>query len=188
MNHDSNTKSDTGFTLVELLIYSMLMVLVLAIVGGMIASFTSSSKTVGSITQVSTSGQLAAESVERGIRNASDFRLTNPTGTDQLLIARTAGGGTDLTWQCAAWYYSASDSSLRYTTSATAIPTPTTADFAHWTLLGSGFGPTSGTAIFSSTGPQLTLAFTIHADGHPPQAFTSTAVSRAGSSGTPACY
>ena len=99
----SETTTERGFTLVELLIYSMLMVVVLAIVGGMIVSFTSTSKTVGSITQVSTSGQLAAQSVERGIRNASDFRLTTPTGTDQLLIARTAGGGTDLTWKCAAW-------------------------------------------------------------------------------------
>lgn len=186
---DSDDKrADAGFTLIELLIYSMLMVLVLAIVGAMISSFTSTSKTVGSITQVSTSGQLAAQSVERGIRNSSDFRLTTPTGTDQLLIARVAGGGANLTWQCVAWYYSAGDSSLRYTTSATAIPTPTATDLTHWTLLGSGITPTSGSTIFSSTGPQLTLSFTIHADGHPSQALTSTAVSRAGSSGTPACY
>ena len=184
----ADDNKDAGFTLIELLIYSMLMVLVLAIVGGMIVSFTSTSKTVGSITQVSTSGQLAAQSVERGIRNASDFQLTTPTGTDQLLVARTAGGGATLTWKCAAWYYSASDSTLRYTSSATAIPAPTAADLSHWTLLGSDIAPTTGAEIFSSTGPQLTLAFTIHAAGHPPQALTSTAVSRAGSSGTPACY
>lgn len=184
----ADKRADAGFTLIELLIYSMLMVLVLAIVGAMIGSFTSTSKTVGSITQVSTSGQLAAQSVERGIRNSSDFRLTTPTGTDQLLIARVASGGANLTWQCAAWYYSAGDSSLRYTTSTTAIPTPTVTDLTRWTLLGSGITPTSGTTIFSSTGPQLTLSFTLRADGHPPQALTSTAVSRAGSSGTPACY
>lgn len=182
------TRGESGFTLIELLIYMMLLVIVLAIVGAMLTSTTSASKAVGSITGASTSGQLAAESVERGIRNASDFRLTTPTGTDQLLIARTAGGGATLTWQCVAWYYSASDSSLRYTASATAIPTPSSTDLTHWTLLGREIAPSAGTSIFSATGPQLTLSFTIHADGHPPQALTSTAVSRAGSSGTPACY
>src|SRR5438309_1578089 len=100
-------RTEEGFTMIELIIAMMLLVLVLAIVGAMIFSLSSTSKTVQSLTATSSSSQVAAESIERGIRNSSDFLLTSPTGTDQMLVARTARGTTTLTWVCAAWYYSA---------------------------------------------------------------------------------
>src|SRR4051812_34136592 len=102
---------DKGFTLVELVIAAMILVLVLAVVGAMITSLSKTSTTVTGMTSTSTSAQLAAESVELGIRNSSDFLLTSPTGSDQLLIARTAQGTTSVTWTCVAWYYSAADGS-----------------------------------------------------------------------------
>ena len=178
-------------TLVELLVYSLLLVLVLSIVGGMLASTTTTSKTVGSITQATTAGQLVADSVESGIRNSSDFQLTTPVGTDQLLVARTAQGGATLTWTCAAWYYSAAGvGNIYYTTSSTAIPAdPTATDLAGWTLLDTGISPLSGTDIFTETGTQqLSLGFNATAGSNPPVAITSSAVSRAGATGVPACY
>jgi prepilin-type N-terminal cleavage/methylation domain-containing protein len=188
-DHDSDA-SEKGFTLIELLISMMLFVIVAAIVATMFASMSSSSKTVDSLTGSATSAQLAASSVERGVRNSSDFLLTNPTGTDQLLVARTALGGSTLTWVCSAWYYSAANGgSLRYTTSPTAIPAaPTASALAGWTLLDTGLTPTSGNGIFSATPGQLTLAFTEQSTGAGPLSISGTAVSRAGSTGTPACY
>ncbi|WP_431218743.1 PilW family protein [Leifsonia xyli] len=188
MGPATETRDDEGFTLVELVIAAMILVLVLAVVGAMMSSLTSTSRTVDSMASTTTSAQLAAESVERGIRNSSDFLLTSPAGTDQMLVARTAQGSTTLTWKCVAWYYSAADGSIRYTISPSAIATPTSTTLAQWTLLAKGVTPNVGAGIFGGATPTLTIGFTGQSSGAGPVAINSTVVSRAGSSGTPACY
>jgi prepilin-type N-terminal cleavage/methylation domain-containing protein len=179
---------DTGFTLIELLIASMILVVVLTMVGGMIISMSATSRTVRTLAATATSAQLAAESVERGIRNSSDFMLSSPSGNDQFLVARTAQGGSTVTWTCVAWYYSAADGSIRYTMSPSAISAPSTTTLAQWTLLTKGVTPGLGSGIFSGATPTLTIGFTGQSSGAGPVAINSTVVSRAGSSGTPACY
>lgn len=182
-------ESEEGFTLIELLVYALLLAGVLAIVGGMILSALTASKTVVSITDTSTAGQLVAKSVVTGIRNSSDFRLTNPVGDDQLLVARTASSDATLTWTCFAWYYSAADDgSVRFTTSPTTILPPTPEELATWTLLTKGVTPVSGTGIFSALNERLSLS--IHGlDGiHPPVDITTSATSRAGASGSLTCF
>lgn len=190
MTTPNDHDSERGFTLVELLIYSMLLMIVLAIVGSMLVSTVTTSKKVDSVTTASTAAQLVADSVERGIRNSSDFHLTTPTGTDQLLVARTAQGGSTINWVCAAWYYSAAGGgTIRHTTSTTTIPAaPTAADLAGWTLLDTGVAPASGTAIFSATGSAVTVSFKGLAGNNAPVAISSSVFSRAGSTGVPACY
>lgn len=182
--------SERGFTLVELIIYGMLLIIVLSVVGSMLASETTTSKAVDSVTAASTAAQLVADSVERGIRNSSDFHLTTPAGTDQLLVARTAQGGATINWVCAAWYYSAAGGgTIRYTTSTMAIPAvPTAANLAGWTLLDTGVAPIGGASVFSATGAALTVAFNGLAGSNSPVAISSSAFSRAGSTGAPACY
>lgn len=76
------TGNDQGFTLIELLIASLLLVVVLAIVGAMLASLQTASRRVDALSATSSSAQVAAESIERGIRNSSDFLLSTPSGTD----------------------------------------------------------------------------------------------------------
>ena len=189
MTTPTEQDSERGFTLVELLIYSLLLIIVLGIVGAMLVSTVSTSKSVNSVTSASTAAQLASESVVRGIRNASDFQLTTPTGTDQLLVARTALGGATINWVCVAWYYSAAGGgTIRYTTSPTTILPPTAAQLTVWELLDTGVAPVSGTGIFSATGAQLNLAFNGLAGSRPAVSITSSAFSRAGSTGVPACY
>ena len=192
MSDDPRDESADGFTLIELLVYMMLIGLVLAIVGAMMINTMRTSNTVTSVIEASNAGQLAAHSIEQGIRNSSDFNLTSPTGTDQLLIARTALGGTTLTWRCAAWYYSpAGNGSIRYTVSDLAIPlVPTSAQLATWTVLAKGIEPISGTTIFNTSvsSKQLSVAFHGLAGDPPPVAISSSAHSRAGAVGSPACY
>ncbi len=189
MGGGERKSSDAGFTLIELLVYTLLLSFVIMIVGGMIFSAVSASKTVTSITDTSTSGQAVARSVVTGIRNSSDFRLTNPTGDDQLLVSRTVGFGATITWTCYAWYYSADgDGSVRFTTSPLAILPPTPDELSHWTLLAEGVKPVTGTGIFSALNERLTLS--IHGlDGiHPPVDITTSATSRAGASGSLTCF
>jgi Tfp pilus assembly protein PilW len=190
MSTPTNQDAARGFTLVELLISSMLLMVVLAIVGSMLLSTVTTSKTVNSVTAASTAAQLVADSVARGIRNSSDFHLTTPAGTDQLLVARTAQGAATINWVCAAWYYSATGGgTIRYTTSPSAIPAvPTAATLAGWTLLDTGVAPASGTGIFSATGAALTVAFNGLAGSRPAVFISSSATGRAGSTGVPACY
>jgi prepilin-type N-terminal cleavage/methylation domain-containing protein len=192
MSDRRSSDSADGFTLIELLVYMMLIGLVLAIVGAMMTNTMRTSNTVTSVTEASNAGQFAAHSIEKGIRNSSDFNLTSPAGNDQLLIARTALSGATLTWKCAAWYYSsAGDGSIRYMISDGAIPlAPTSAQLATWTLLAEGIEPVTGTTIFSTpvSSKQLSIAFHGLAGDHPPVAISSSAHSRAGAVGSPACY
>ena len=189
MREHTDKARERGFTLIELLVYMMLFGLVLAIAGAMMINTMKTSKTVTSVTDASNAGQLVAHSIEKGIRNSSDFLLTSPAGNDQFLVARTALSGPALTWACAAWYYSADgDGSIRYTTSGSVITAPDAATLATWTLLDNGIKPASGTTIFSSNGEQLFIAFHSTAGDHPPVAISSSVRSRAGALGSPACY
>lgn len=179
---------ERGFTLIEVLIYALLLSFVVAIAGGMIFSAVTVSKTVLSMTRNSTAGQLVAKSVVTGIRNSSDFRLSDPVGDDQLLVARRATSGTTLDWACAAWYYSAADDSVWFTTSDLAILPPTAAELATWTLLTSDVQPVSGTAIFSALNDRLSLSILGLDGAHRPIDITSSATSRAGASGSLTCF
>ena len=179
---------ESGFTLIELLIYSLLLSFVVAIAGGMIFSAVTASRTVTSMTQNSTAGQLVADSVVTGIRNSSDFRLSDTVGDDQLLVARRAGSSTTINWSCVAWYYSAADNSVRVISSATAILPPTPAELATWTLLADNVQPVSGTHIFSALNERLSMSI-LGLDGvHRPIDISTSATSRAGASGSLTCF
>ncbi len=181
---------DDGFTLVELMVASMLMVIVMAAVGGLLVSLITTPQAVTSRENASGSAQAAEQSIQVGIRNSSDFRLTSPSGADQLLVARTAQAGASIVWVCSAWYYSATDDTLRFTTSTSAIPAaPTSADLASWTTLDTSVTPSTGNVIFTSSGEEVGVAFNGAAVGQTvPQNITTSVVSRAGSTGSPVCY
>lgn len=185
---DAN-ESEKGFSLIELLVYSLLLSLVIAMVGGMIISALTVSDTVVSMTRTSTAGQLVARSVVTGIRNSSDFRLTSPVGDDQLLVARTAGFDETVAWRCLAWYYSPDgDGAVWFTSSSNAILPPTAADLSTWTLLTKDVRPVAGTGIFSALNERLSLSI-LGLDGLTlPIDIRSSATSRAGASGSLACF
>jgi Tfp pilus assembly protein PilW len=189
MGDRGENPSETGFTLIELIVYSALLLLVMSVVGGFFISGLETATAVRTMTNASTSGQIVADSVETNIRNASDFQLTVPGGTDQFLVARTAQRGSTLSWTCIAWYYSAAGSgSIRFKQSSTAILAPTASELSTWILLNEGIVPASGTSIFSSSGQRLTMTFKALAGDRPPVVITSSATSRAGASGSLACY
>lgn len=177
-----------GFTLIEVIVATMLVSFVIAIAGGMIFSAVTTSKAVTSMTENSTEGQVVAYSVITGIRNSSDFQLSDQSGNDQLLVARRASSGPSLTWVCVAWYYSASNNTVRTTSSSLAILPPTAAQLANWTLLATDVQPTTGTRIFSALNERLSLSI-LGLDGtHRPIDISTSATSRAGASGSVSCF
>lgn len=181
---------DEGFTLVELMVTCVLTLIVLLAVGGLLISMIRTPQAVTARVNASGGAQVAATSIETGIRNSSDFRLTSPQGTDQLLVARTAESASAIVWVCSAWYYSTTDQSIRFVTSPTAIPAaPTATDLASWTTLDTSVTPSSGTGIFTVSGEEVDFAFNGAVSGQSvPQSISSSAFSRAGSTGSPQCY
>jgi hypothetical protein len=179
---------ERGLTLIEVLVYALLLSFIVAIAGGMIFSAVTTSKTVVSMTQNSTAGQLVSRSVVTGIRNSSDFQLSAPVGDDQLLVARRAGSGAILDWSCEAWYYSAVDNKVWFTSSELAILPPTAAEVATWTLLTADVQAASGTAIFSALNDRLSISILGLDGAHRPIDITSSATSRAGASGSLTCF
>ena len=179
---------DRGLTLIELLVYMLLLVLVLIVAGGFLGNTLIQSKTVRAVNNNSTVAQLAADSIQAGIRNSSDYSLTSPVGTDQMLVARVASKDATLTWSCVAWYYSAADGSLRMARSSAQIIAPTTAQLATWVLLHDGVLPISGTSIFTTSGRKLIIAFNAQAVGYPPVTVNTSAFSRAGATGSVSCF
>lgn len=172
------------------MVTTVLTLIVMMAVGGLLISMIRTPQAVTARVQASGGAQVAANSIELGIRNSSDFRLTSPQGADQLLVARTAQSGSTIVWVCSAWYYSAADQSIRYVTSPSAIPAaPTPSDLAAWAVLDTTVTPTSGTGIFTASGAEVMLAFRGAASGQQPdQTITTSAFSRAGSTGSPQCY
>ena len=172
-------KEEDGFTLPELLVYAVVMTIVLTVVAGLIITTTMTEKTVRTVFTASTDGQLAADNVQTGIRNASAFKLTSPTATTQLVIARVAHGDAAVNWVCAAWLYTpANGGSIRYHESPNLIAAPTAAQAEDWTALITGITPSSGTKIFSTTGDQLTIAYEVKAGDDPPASIKTSAARR----------
>lgn len=175
--------------MVEVLVYSMLLVLVVGIAGGMLISVMVNTKSADGVSKSASAAQLTVDSIDSSIRNSSDFQLTSPSGTDQLLIARTASTSGPLTWSCVGWYYSASGSgSIRSWRSTAAILAPTPTELASWTLLAGGIEPLSGNTVFTATPKRLTVSFKAGAVDQVPVGITSAAVSRAGASGSLSCF
>lgn len=181
---------ESGFTLVELLVYGMLLVTVLLVVGSIIVSSLAIERTVRESTSATTTAQLAATFIEAGVRNATAVSLVS-VGSDQMLIARTAGATpASVTWQCQAWYFSASSGTIRMTTSssdAVAIGVPA-AEPTTWALLATNIvAPASG-VIFTNSGNSVTIYFQAVTDDAEPVDIRSSSVVRAGMWESASCF
>lgn len=170
-------RSERGITMIELLIASILSVLVLLMVGGMLINSLTSQGRVLDETQASNTAQLAAKSVTRSVRNASDLRLTEPVAGEQLLELRTAGTSADAgVFLCQAWYYRAGE--LRMSSSNGPIVPPTPAQLDTWTLVGSGIQQVAGAPVFVLTGRQVDITIDTSVGTGAPILISTTAVSR----------
>lgn len=182
---------ESGLTLIELLIALMLSLIVLGIVGGLFVVTSRSEGVVTTRTQATSAGQTIMQSVQRGINNASEFTVLSP-GVDKLVIARTAGIASTLSWVCRAWYYSATgDGSIRMTTTndGTKITVPTASELQTWTLLADGVTSTSGTQVFSLSGSrQLDINLSVAVTGGAPVVMTTTTLMKTGVTEANSCY
>ena len=182
-------RDDSGFTLVELLTICVLLGVVLAVLGGIFIGTLRTQQTVSAVSDSSNTAQLAARTLDARIRNSSEFQISTPSGTDQLLVTRSASTGTALTWSCYGWYYSAANKTLRTTSTAdgTKITAPSATTLASWTLLASGVTP-SASSVFTASGSQLTVGFDVAAKNSKPTTIQFTTAKTTGVAGTSTCF
>jgi hypothetical protein len=171
------------------MVYSVLLIVVLGIIGALFISMSRTETTVRNVVGAGNQGQVTADSIENGIRNASAYVVSSPTATTQLLMARVAQGGAAITWKCEAWLFdSTNGGSIRFYGSDAAITAPSTTTAATWTLLASNVVPVTGTTIFAANGDTLSIAFITVAGTDPSVTIQTTAERRAGLWGSGTCF
>ncbi len=131
--------SERGFSLIELVLYIVFSSAILLLAAGMFASAFNARTQVLALTTAASEGQLISRSVEEGVRNAAgpagstgpaEFGVYAELPTadgSQIMRARVALGDSSgaITWQCQAWYYSSSTTSIFFTRNALgAVPDP----------------------------------------------------------------
>jgi hypothetical protein len=167
-------RSESGLTLVELLLYVLLALLVLSVAGGMLINSIRTGSQVDRGTAAANTGQLIMRSVQSGVRNATQVGLTSTSGT-QLLSVTTTNGLTPVVLSCQAWYYTPTAGGSLYMrrTAATApITAPTSTTLGSWTLLGTGISVTGG-QVFTATAGLVTVSLNINAATASPLSLTS---------------
>lgn len=185
-----SSDSESGIGLVELLIYVMLAVLVFSVAGSIFINGLRAEAIVRTATESTSAGQLALESIQRGVRNSSGLNIIIPDGRshDQLLKVRTASGGTNIVYTCEAWYYSESEGTIRMESAPDGIPLKYS-DPLTWTLLTQGVAPGASGKVFamSDSGAEVTIDFTVTARERAPIVIHSSARSRTSSTEAPSC-
>lgn len=175
MNVRRAAKDDAGFTLVELMVYGILLVIVVGVAGGIIINTLGVSKDVRTSNEATSTGQLVATSISTAIRQASWVKVVALTNA-QFVTARTTTGTATIAWQCEAWYFDSTNGGAIYTTSSSTKITQPTGTPTGWTLLAKGVQVGTG-ALFAinpvpvplpnptSTGKGLTVDLKMTADG-----------------------
>lgn len=142
MTDTASPKNDSGFTLIELLVYGALSVLVLGLVGGFLINSLVAERSVRQTTQSSNSGQVAAQSISRGVRDAL---YLDEAAAGALLRAVIVDDAATVT--CQAWYVAGGE--VRTLRSSAPIPVPAEeTDVENWTLIASNVSAVGGAPVF----------------------------------------
>ncbi len=147
-------------------------------IGNVLITTLGSEKTVRTTTQATSSGQLVAQSIDKGVRNAN--WISSPpylAGGEYFLAVRTASGTAVVSYSCTAWFISSTGSAY-VRTSPTAIAKPTGGNVTGWTLLAYGIERAGTADILSVSGKQVTITFEVDAGDAPNVLISTSALSR----------
>lgn len=205
-----------GYTLVELLVYVSLFVIVLAIVGGFLINSLSAEKGVRGAANASNHGQLLAQSLQHGIRNAKAIRVTQPPVSAaapkfhpagmQLLVVESMTGATDpAVTRCQAWLYTPSRGGQMFVRNVASgpitvpnlassfVPDPSLPSGTRvvapsgWALYGEDVKPT-GALPFSATATGVSFDLALTVPGSDPMTMRGAESSRQTLAGSSTCF
>ena len=175
----------SGFTLIELLVASSLTVIIAIVIGSMLMSTLGSEKTIRSTTQATSAGQLVAQSIDKGVRNATWIDLTAASG-EYFLTVRTASSTATVTYSCQAWYFTPGGSAY-VKSSPTKITKPTGGNVTGWTLLTTGIQQAGTASVLARTGREVTITFEVDAGEAQDVLIRTSALSRQTSTESAPC-
>jgi prepilin-type N-terminal cleavage/methylation domain-containing protein len=148
--------NDDGLSLIELIVALVISGIVLAAIATIFVNSWRTQEQVTSVTQATNRGQLVSSTIERALRNALYFEVSE-SGT--VLRVRTSLEG-DLKCQG----FRITEAAAQLTTDASALASPNTA----WATLQSGITKQGSTPYFVRTTPgSLTYSFNVTTDASP---------------------
>jgi len=103
---------DSGFTLVELTIYSILLLVVMAIAGAIFIGLLRGQREVTQYGHANNTAQTVFRQLERDLRNAAIVSITD-NGNLMVLDTRIASSSVDDAWICVGYYVDATSGTLR---------------------------------------------------------------------------
>lgn len=190
-------------SLVELLVYSLLLVFVVLIAGSLLIRTLQTQRDVTTVSQTNNDALLTFGQLERDARNAAKGK-TSDGGNLLLLATRVASDADPNTWVCVGYYYNPGTKVLRRVSSTSTTATAAAAvagsgsalaaSTAAWpvaleqvSLLGARvFGTVDGTVTSGST---LDASLSTATSGtHKPVAFQTSINLRPQSGSVPACF
>ncbi|WP_140425700.1 hypothetical protein [Cryobacterium sp. N19] len=118
-----------GMSLVELIIYTSLAGVILTLVGGFLVTTLRAERELVSAVQTTNTTQVIVEAIRADVRNANQITVR---GQD-LLIVKTAGRNTDLTWTCQAWFFHDGSVYSKETATGTPLKAPNSSEIVSWT-------------------------------------------------------
>jgi Tfp pilus assembly protein PilW len=175
----------SGFTLIELVVASSLTVIIAVVIGGILISTLGSEKTIRTTTEATSGGQLVAQSIDKGVRNATWIDLTAVSG-EYFLTVRTASSTAVVTFSCQAWYITPAGTAY-LKTSPTKITKPVGGNVSGWTLLTTGIQQAGTASILSRTGRQIDMTFEVDAGDAQNVLISTSALSRQSSTESAPC-
>lgn len=170
-----NDAPDRGFTLIEMLVASVLSIIVLTIGGGVLVGGLRAQESARTVTDAANIAQQIVRSIQAGVRNASAITvISDAVAGTQLLLARTIGSDPNSTVaSCQAWYYTPLNGGTVYTrrtTPASVISLPSGGPQGLWTIIGSGVSPAdpaTGKVFNAPSGGRIELNFSVAAGTQP---------------------
>ncbi|MET0716264.1 MAG: hypothetical protein ABWY57_15250 [Mycetocola sp.] len=182
--------NEAGLTMIELIIYSVLAMIVLALVGSLLINALRGQDVITTSTQATDTGQLISKSVKRSIANASDVNSNLLSDGSELLVVYTLGPGSAPVHYCQGWLYDAPTHKLYMKRTTTVAPITANIPGNGWTLIGEGISPTTTRVFTPLVGPSggITLDFTVKTGTRKPVLINTSVAQRIQRSENTGCF
>lgn len=188
--------AQAGVTLVELLVYSVLLTIILLIVGSVLVRGLLTQRDVRAVSEATTTAQNVAQSVERGVRNAAAVGYST-SATGELLTVRTRVADTSTSaWYCQAWFVDTANGGTVYMLRRPAsgagpvlVEPSTPAALGEWTRLADEVSPFGSSTVFQLAGQTVSFDFRVAAGAQKPVGMSSHVTARTqGETGSTPCF